>query len=609
MDWFGERSPFRFIAILMFLKRLWVIDFQADFTLISSINQKINSRMILSDLLSSIMDVTKELLNAEGSSLLLSDPETGDLVFNVVVGEKGDIIQGQSVPRGKGIAGTVAESGRPIVVNNAQEDPRFFNGIDIKSDFTTRNILCLPMIVMDELVGVLEIVNSVGRDGFNEFDFLKAQYIADQAALAITNRRLYDTLTKRIDELSSLYKISQAIAQASRDDNILIKIIESLANSMEVERASIVIFDETKKILKIEASHGLPDFISPGYVIDSENSIVGHVFKTNEPMVTMDINEEERKNVFLKDKEYKTSSFISVPIIYKNKTIGVLSLTDKKNRERFDSFDLRVLTTVSSQIAETYQNMQIQKISEAQKRLAQEIEIASEIQKKVLPVIPQNFKDHKLFAYNCPAKEVGGDFYDYCKQDENKYSILVADISGKGIPAAIFMGSARNIIRAEMNVENIPSRLLRNANNLICTESEFGMFVTLFYAIIDSHNNVITFGSAGHDDQLLLRSSKNDVIKLKSKGPALGIVENQEYEEKVVMYEPGDLLLLFTDGVVECLGGRSLDVEKGEERLISMAWDYGDKPEKLMEELKKELKNSELEDSFRDDFTIFTVKF
>ena len=120
---------------------------------------------------------------------------------------------------------------------------------------------------------------------------------------------------------------------------------------------------------------------------------------------------------------------------------------------------------------------------------------------------------------------------------------------------------------------------------------------------------IITFGSAGHDDQLLLRSSKNDVIKLKSKGPALGIVENQEYEEKVVMYEPGDLLLLFTDGVVECLGGRSLDVEKGEERLISMAWDYGDKPEKLMEKLKKELKNSELEDSFRDDFTIFTVKF
>lgn len=557
----------------------------------------------------SIMDVTKELLNSEGSSLLLTDPESGDLVFNVSVGEKGNIIQGQRVPRGKGIAGSVAETGQAMMVNNVQDDPRFFNGIDIKTDYITRNLLCLPMIVMDELVGVLEIVNSLGRDEFDEYDFQKAKYIADQAALAITNRRLYDTLTKRIDELTALYQISQAIAQATGEENILDYIIESLASAMGVERASIVIFDEGTGRLKIEASYGLPDSVKQGYLVDIENSIVGHVFQNSTPLVTSDVNDSRLLHVISKEKDYKTSSFISIPIIYKNTTIGVISLTDKKNRERFDSFDLRVLSTAGSQIAESYKNMQNQKLYDEQRRLAQEIEIASEIQKKILPDVPGTFKQVRMCAYNCPAKEVGGDFYDFYKYDDNKFCCLVADISGKGIPAAIFMGSARNIIRAEMSVDIIPSHLIKNANRLVFNESEFGMFVTLFYAVIDSHNNIITFGSAGHDDQLLLRKKTNEVIRLKSKGPALGIVQEQDFEEKVIMYEPGDLLLMFTDGVIEFLSGESLDIDWGEANLIEIAWEYNDEPAELIEHLKNKLANDELDDSFRDDFTIFAIKF
>ncbi|HOW81399.1 MAG TPA: SpoIIE family protein phosphatase [Spirochaetota bacterium] len=583
---------------------------KTEFSLISSINRKINSGMILSDLLASIMDVTKELLRAEGSSLLLCDPETKDLVFNVVVGEKGDIIQGQRVPRGQGIAGTVAETGKAVMVNDVQNDPRFFKGIDMKADFMTRNILCLPMIVMDELVGVLEIVNSKERDSFDDIDLQKGQYIADQAALAITNRRLYDNLQKRIDELSALFTISQAVAQSTDDDSILPHIIQSLAQSMEVEKASIIIYDEESAQLRIEASYGLPEFLGRGYAIDPDNSIIGHVFHTGKHLIATDIEKEEMRHVLARDKDYKTSSFISIPIIYKNNIIGVISLTDKKNREKFDSFDLRVLTTASSQIAETYQGVRNRKFSEMQKRLSRELEIASEIQKKILPKIPERFREHRLAAYNRPAKEVGGDFYDLYKCDENKYAVLVADISGKGIPAAIFMGSARNIIRAEMNVDAMPSRLLKNINRLIYRESEFGMFVTLFYALVDSHNNIMTYGSAGHEDQLLIRSRTGEMVKLNAKGSALGIVENQDFEEKVIMFEPGDFLVMVTDGVIECLGGRDLDVEKGGRILADLAVRYSNEgPEALISHLKNDLDNTSVERDFRDDFTIFAIQF
>jgi sigma-B regulation protein RsbU (phosphoserine phosphatase) len=583
---------------------------KSEITLISSINKKINSGMILPDLLESIMDVAKELVHSEGSSLLLTDPLSGDLVFNVVVGEKGDIIQGQRVPRGMGIAGTVAETGKAVMVNDVQNDPRFFSGIDQQTAFQTRNILCLPMIVMDEMVGVLEIVNARERTCFDESDFLKAQYIADQAALAITNRRLYDNLTKRIDELSALYTISQAVAQSTSEEDILDRIIESLAISMEVERASIVIFDKAAKKMVIAASHGIPDHVRMGYSIDPVNSIVGHVFTTGKPLIANDIDKDEKMHVLTRDKDYKTGSFISIPILYKNKIMGVLSLTDKRNREKFDSFDLRVLTTASSQIAETYQNIQNRKFSEIQKRLSREIEIASEIQKKILPAVPEIHRGHFLAAYNRPAKEVGGDFFDFFKCDEKKYAVLVADISGKGIPAAIFMGSARNIIRAEMNVDTMPSRLLKNINRLIHRESEFGMFVTIFYAVIDSHNNIVTYGSGGHDDQLLIKKKTREAVKLNSKGTALGIVEDRDYEEKVALFEPGDMLVMYTDGVIECLGGKELDVEKGGERLVDIALKHLDGgPQSLIDHLKRDLDNTLVDRDFRDDFTIFAIQF
>jgi phosphoserine phosphatase RsbU/P len=377
-----------------------------------------------------------------------------------------------------------------------------------------------------------------------------------------------------------------------------------------VERASIIIYDKIKKELSIEASFGIPISLAISYEIDIDNSIVGRVFKSGTPMLMNNYKNDERHHILSEKKDYKTNSFISIPIIYKNETIGVLSLTDKKNRERFDDFDLRVLTTASSQIAETYQNLQNQKIYEAQRRLKQEIEIASEIQKKILPSIPPRFKNHELAAYNRPAKEVGGDFYDFFQYDENKYGVLVADISGKGIPAAIFMGSARNIIRAEKNINTLPAKLLKNANRLIYQDSEYGMFVTLFYATIDSHNNIITYGSAGHDDQFLLRKKTGEAIKLNSRGKALGIIDNQEFEEKVVVYEHGDMLILFTDGVVECLGGNNLDVELGEKKLTEIAFSFIDSsPSLLINLLSNYLDHNSVDLDFRDDFTIFVVKF
>lgn len=566
--------------------------------------------MSLAELLIAIMDAAKDLLDTEGCSLLLADQKTGDLIFDVVIGDKGDIIRGERVPKGKGIAGIVASSMEPIIVDDPHNDDRWYHTIDQKFQFNTKNILCVPMQVMGDFVGVLEVVNTIGRDRYDEHDLEKAEYIANQAAIAINNRRLYDELTNRIDELTALYEVAQSISLAGPDDDIIDTICKSLAKSMKVRRVSIIFYDENDKRLAIESAVGLPESVVKSCDIDMHSTIAGHVFRSGDPMMVSDIKREIPGKLVVPGRNYKTDSFISVPIRYKNKTIGVLSCADKNNGRYFDSFDLRIVTTICSQVSQIYTNVLNQRVAENQRILSRDIDIAAEIQKKILRGIPGSFNNHRLAAFTRPARSVGGDFYDFSKLNENKYSILVADISGKGIPAALFMGSALNVVRAERRIDSSPAGLLKNANRYIFQDSEYGMFVTLFYAVIDAHNNLITYASAGHNDQMLVRVRAREVIMLNADGKALGLADDEVYEERVILYEPGDILILFTDGVTECFGGDRMDLEHGERMLAEIALRFIDEhPDAFIDYLKQHFTTMTRDADFIDDITILAIKF
>lgn len=575
---------------------------------ISYINRQINSSMQLPELLTVIMETARDLVKAVGTSLLLSDQETGDLAFHTVRGEMRELIKGNKVPRGKGIAGIVAQTGKPLIINDAQNDPRFFNEIDSKSSFVTQNILCVPMIVREKLVGVIEAVNATGRGGFDRQDQRLIQYLADQAAIAVTNRRLLDDLTSRIEELTALYEISQSISRSAAEADVFNGIIDSIARSLGVERCSLLILDAPRERLCVKACRGLPEELSPGMEVSLENTVAGRVVRTGEPFMSGDANRGLSAIPADNSHSYATPSFVSVPVRSGDEILGVLSISDRKDGGPFDSIHLRVLSTIASQVAEAQQHILYQRTLEAQRRLAQEIEIAAEIQRKILPRIPSLFGSHELKAFNRPAKEVGGDFYDFFPFEDGRYAVLVGDVSGKGIPAALFMGSTRSIIRAEMRVNERPCALLASSNRYIFENSESGMFVTLFYALIDTAKSSILYGCAGHNRQLLIRRSPSRVETLNARGTALGIAGGSGYEERTLDYRPGDVLVLFTDGVLEHLG--DMDIDAGERelaRIFSAHLDRG--PSHVISLLEERLSNNAVDSEFIDDFTILSIKF
>jgi phosphoserine phosphatase RsbU/P len=580
---------------------------EINLSMIGFITRKINSPMSLSELLAVIMDVTRDLFMTEGSSLLLYDEESNELIFDVVIGEKGDIIKGQRIPVGTGIAGIVAETGKGLIVNDAPNDPRHFKGIDIKSVFHTKNILCVPMNVMGKFIGVIEVVNTIDRDGFDGADMELLMFIADQAAIAINNRRLYHDLSNRVAELTSLYDISQSLSFAIAGEDVFRNGIKAIAKALNADKASIILYDKNAGKLVLKYSYGLSDYVENDARVEMASSIAGYVFKSGDPLIVSDIDREISLNRVINWDHYKTKSFISLPISYKNNIYGVLSLADKKDGKSFDSFDLRVLSTIRNHIAEIYENILNRKDIESRKRLIQDIDIASEIQRKILPRLPERLGDQCMAGFTRPAKMIGGDFYDLFIMNDYKYSLMVADVSGKGIPAAMFMGTARSVLRAEFRINNRPARLMAYSNKTIYDNSEHGMFVSLFYAVIDAKKRSITYGNAGNNEQVLLRRDSGEAVYLNAKGRALGISNDSVYEQKTEKYRPGDMLLLFTDGVLEFLG--DLDLDLGMKNLVDMAKIYMDKnPSELIQYLRDSIDRKAVEEDLLDDITIIVVR-
>jgi serine phosphatase RsbU (regulator of sigma subunit) len=169
------------------------------------------------------------------------------------------------------------------------------------------------------------------------------------------------------------------------------------------------------------------------------------------------------------------------------------------------------------------------------------------------------------------------------------------------------MGMARNIIRAESRVSTLPGNILQNSNRYIYQDSEQGMFITLVYLLVDTHNHIITYGCAGHNNQLLFREN-GEIIYLKAAGKPLGIDPDAVFEEKVIHYNPGDLVLLYTDGLLETLG--HIDIEKGEKKLIEIVRTCHTADAKhIVSEIQSHLDREHIDDPLVDDVTIFTVKF
>jgi sigma-B regulation protein RsbU (phosphoserine phosphatase) len=235
------------------------------------------------------------------------------------------------------------------------------------------------------------------------------------------------------------------------------------------------------------------------------------------------------------------------------------------------------------------------------------METAKEIQQSFLPEAPPSIEGFEIAALTLPAEQVGGDFYDFIPISSDRWGMVIADVSGKGVPAALFMGLSQALIRAGTADNSTPVHTVQKANDLLINEARSSMFVTVLYAALDSKGKVLHYVNAGHNPPLVFKGGTGEIILLRTRGIALGVMDDIEFEEKQLKLESNDMLVMYTDGVTEAVN--KAQEEFGTERLQQMLLKNNNLTARdFMEKLKNEvLAFSEGQPQF-DDITLVVLK-
>ncbi len=239
-------------------------------------------------------------------------------------------------------------------------------------------------------------------------------------------------------------------------------------------------------------------------------------------------------------------------------------------------------------------------------RTAAELDIARKIQVSFLPAELPGIDGYELAAFSRPARDVGGDFYDIISFEGNEYGFLIADVSGKSIPAAIFMGLSCTSIRASAEWVHLPSLAVERANNLVCKYAESGMFFSLFYGILDAGSGRIRYVNAGHPPPVVLTQNGGSRF-LTHTGTIVGFTEDAQYREGEFTMQPGDILVCYTDGVTECIDRAGSYF--GRERLVSCIQKAGHRPaEEILKEVHAVVMQFAGDVPQFDDITLLVIK-
>jgi serine phosphatase RsbU (regulator of sigma subunit) len=245
-----------------------------------------------------------------------------------------------------------------------------------------------------------------------------------------------------------------------------------------------------------------------------------------------------------------------VPLVSQGELIGILNLGPRLSQQEYSADDRKLLSDLATQTAPAVRVAQLvrQQQQEAQERerIEQELRVARLIQQTLLPKTLPELPGYDVAAYYQPAREVGGDFYDFLDLEDGRMGFVVGDVTDKGVPAALVMATTRTMLRAAAQRLDTPGEVLKRVNDVLVQEIPPNMFVTCLYAILERESGHLVYANAGHDLPYRRRAGRSEgAEELRARGMPLGLMPGMGYEEKEILLEKGESILFYSDGLVE----------------------------------------------------------
>ena len=524
------------------------------------LGRQVASVIDLDELLQQIPELIGRLIPFDAFAVYLVDEKRGELRIGYAVGYPDTTHYRPRIT--DGIVGQVVTTQETRVVGDITLEPNY---VEVVAGMAST--LAVPLVHKNKSIGALNVL-SRSRDMYSERDAAILRQFAAHVALALVNARLFEQQRLDAEAFETLAEIGRDVAALMDLDELLARIAQLARRVVDYRTFGILLLNETTKELEIKVAVQFGDRVNLPKVPLGEG-LVGYAALHREPVLVPDVSKDPRYIKVVDD----VRAELAVPMLLKDRCVGVFDL-ESPELDAFSKRDVEILTLLASQAAVAIENARLyEEVSTTEARLEKELRFARRVQAALLPTkLPKRLKGVDVDASFSAARELGGDFYDYLVPESHTLIVALGDVSGKGVPAALYSVFAGELVRGRtfrrryVPERSSPAAVLMSINTILHERQLEEYYCTLCYAIFDLKRKSVTLSNSGVPYPV--RASGDYCGLIEAPGVPLGSFPGMTYDEVTLPLASGDVFVFCSDGVSEAMNRKS--DEFGSQRLVDI---------------------------------------
>ncbi len=524
------------------------------------LGRQVASVIELDELLQKIPELIGRLIPFDAFAVYLIDEKRGELRIAYAVGYPD--VSHYHPKTTDGIVGHVVTNQETVLVGDISMEPNY---VEVVAGMAST--LAVPLVHKNKPIGALNVL-SRSRDMYSERDAAILRQFGAHVAMALVNARLFEQQRLDAETFETLAEIGRDVAALMDLDDLLARIAQLARRVVDYRTFGILLLNDETQELEIKVAVQFGDRVHLPKVPMGQG-LVGYAALHREPVLVPDVSKDPRYIEALED----VRSELAVPMLLKDRCIGVFDL-ESPDLDAFSKRDVEVLTLLASQAAVAIENARLyEEVTTTEARLDKELKFARRVQAALLPTkLPKRLKGVDVAASFSAARELGGDFYDYLVPESNTLIVTLGDVSGKGVPAALYSVFAGELVRGRtfrrryVPERSSPAAVLMSINTILHERQLEEYYCTLVYAIFDLKRRTVTMSNSGLPYPV--RASGDTCEMVDARGVPLGSFPGMTYDEISFPLESEDVYVFCSDGVTEAMNRRS--DEFGSDRLCDL---------------------------------------
>jgi sigma-B regulation protein RsbU (phosphoserine phosphatase) len=517
---------------------------QIDFLL--RLADALNQTLDLNTLMHRVADLVRAVIDYRIFAILLLNDRTNELRMRFQTGHTPEA-ERMRIKLGHGIVGEAALQRKSILIEDVKQAENF-----IPEAPHARSELAVPLIVKNKVIGVIDIQSEDSAFFTQEHQRL-LELTASRMGVAIENARLYTRVSRQAQTLTVLNEIAREITSILDLDDLLERVGQLLKRVIDFQMFSILLWNPRTRLFEHRFSSRYGERVVREHAVPLGYGIIGTAAELRQPILAPDTRKDQRYIAANRE----TRSELAVPLIYKGNVIGVIDL-EHTRVNYFNEDHQRTLSTLAAQLAISIANAKLyQRIHDEEQRMERDLEMARDVQLRLLPATPPQPDHAEIAARFIAARSIGGDVYDFLDYGPGRTALAVGDVSGKAAPAALYAALVSGILRSLATRHLSPGKMLAALNDQLQERKLDSQYVTMLMAVWDDDNQTLQIANAGSVQPVFVSNALCDpgasrIVKtIQAEGFPLGLFPGAEYEEFTFATQPGDMIVFFSDGIVD----------------------------------------------------------